>query len=276
MISVSIVIPTYNGEKYIKETINSCLNQSFNNIEIIVVDDCSTDGTVEILKAYGKKITFKKNKKNIGIVKTINKVTLGLESDFFILLGHDDVLSAKHIEVMVKEFDNDTVAVHCNSTVIDGDGKMVRVMWDDDIQKNKTNNYMFELSIHNFISSCGMLHKTVIFKNLNGWDEQYRHYGEWLFYVKELKYGNIKYTTKTRAFYRKHETNITNTFVEKSVKKSLYEYYSRCRESAYKGRKYSFRELVFFNLITLKYFIKKHSNDKFLKDIKFMLKGRFY
>jgi len=254
---VSIIIPTYNAEKYIKEAIDSCLNQSYKHIEILVVDDCSTDGTVEILKSYGDKISLTINKTNHGIVKNLNNMTLGLESDFFIFLGHDDILPSKHIEIMIDEFDNDTVAVHCNSMVIDGDGKEVRISRNDDIQKNKTNNCMFELSINNFISSCGMLHKTDVFNKLNGWDEQYKHYGEWLFYIRELKYGNIKYTTKTKAFYRRHETNITNTFKDKSVKKDLYKYFSMCRKTAYTRCKYDTKEWIWFNLTTLKFFIKK-------------------
>ena len=98
---VSIVIPAYNGEKYIKETLDSWLNQSYEKIEIIVADDCSVDGTVEILKSYGNKIKLTVNKVNQGIVKNINNMTLGLDSDYVIFLGHDDVLPQNHIEIMI-------------------------------------------------------------------------------------------------------------------------------------------------------------------------------
>jgi glycosyltransferase involved in cell wall biosynthesis len=54
---VSIVIPVHNGEKYIKESINSCINQTYPTLEIIVVDDKSTDNTLEILKEYSNQIT---------------------------------------------------------------------------------------------------------------------------------------------------------------------------------------------------------------------------
>lgn len=253
---VSIVIPTYNGEKYLQETVDSCLNQSYENIEIIVVDDCSTDHTVEILKSYGKKIKLIENKTNQGIVKNINNMTLGLDSDYVIFLGHDDILSKDHIEIMISEFDSDTVAVHCNSIIIDKNGDDIEIARDDKVQIQKTGNCMFELSINNFISSCGMLHRVNIFKKLNGWSTDYIHYGEWLFYINELKYGKIKYTTRTKAFYRKHDTNITNTFKDKKVKKTLNKYKQRCRHLAHISNNNTMMENVKFYMNELKLFIK--------------------
>jgi len=243
---VSIIIPTYNGEKYIRESIDSCLNQTYNDIEIIVVDDCSNDSTVEILKTYGNKIKLTINQANQGIVKNLNNMTLGLDSEYFIFLGHDDILPSNHIEVMLNEFDDDTVAVHCNSIVIDGEGKELGLAREDKEQVKKTDNIMFELSIDNFISSCGILHKTEIFKKLNGWDETYKHYGEWLYYIKELEYGKIKYTTNTKAFYRKHDTNITKSFKNKKVLKELSAYKNFCRDLAFSKTKHTLTESIKF------------------------------
>jgi len=253
---VSIIIPTYNGAKYIKETIDSCLNQSYKNIEIIVVDDCSSDSTVDILKSYENRIHLTINKTNQGIVKNLNNMTLGLESEYFIFLGHDDILPTNHIEIMIGEFDDDTIAVHCNSMGIDGNGNETKLIRSDDIQITKTKNCMFELSIDNFISSCGMLHRTDIFQKLNGWDDEYKQYGEWLYYIRELEFGNIKYTTKTKAFYRRHETNITNTFKNKDVKRSLNKYKRVCRNLAHNINKNTTSDNIRYYFNEFKLFIK--------------------
>ena len=69
---VSVVIPVHNGEKYIKESIDSCLNQTYKNIEIIVVDDKSEDRTLEILKEYGQKLTVIPVEKQNGLGNVIN------------------------------------------------------------------------------------------------------------------------------------------------------------------------------------------------------------
>ncbi len=254
---VSIIILVYNGSKYLKETIDSCLSQSYKNIEIIVVDDFSSDNSVDILKSYGDKINLITNKKNQGIVKNINSIGLGLKSEYFIFLGHDDILPTNHIDIMVNEFDGATVAVHCNSIGIDGDGNETKINRNDAVQIKKTKNCMFELSIDNFISSCGMLHKTEIFKKVNGWDEEYKQYGEWLYYIRALEFGEIKYTTKTKSYYRRHETNITNSFKKKEVKVFLDRYKNRCRHLAHSINKNTRSENIIYHFNRFKLFLKR-------------------
>ena len=260
---VLIIIPTYNGEKYIKETIDSCLNQTYKNIEIIVVDDCSTDNTVKILKSYGNKIHLTINKENQGIVKNLNKALLNKDGDYFIFLGHDDILPPKHVEIMVGEFNNDTLFVHCNNMGIDKYGNETGLIRDDDIQIKKTENCLFELSIDNFITSCGMMHRVDVFHKMNGLNEKWKNWAEWLMYVNELGLdkGKAKYTTKTRAFYRRHDTNITYTFTHKDIRKSVKEFKQESRRLAHKLNNNSFNENLkyYYNEIMLptKVFIKQ-------------------
>ena len=134
---------------------------------------------------------------------------------------------------MVQEFEPGVVSVHCNSILINGKDENIGLLSKDLTQIKKSDNCMFELSIANFISSCGMLHKTSVFKKVNGWDESYLHYGEWLYYVKSLEHGRIKYTTNSKAFYRRHETNITNTFRDVGVLRGLHRYMDNCSRLAH-------------------------------------------
>ena len=72
---VSIVLPSYNGERYIKESIDSVLNQSFTNWELIVVNDCSEDGTRRIVEEYAQndsRVTIINNEKNMKLPKSLN------------------------------------------------------------------------------------------------------------------------------------------------------------------------------------------------------------
>ena len=72
--TIDVLLATYNGEKYIKEQIDSILNQSYKNIRLIISDDCSKDKTQEILKEYEKKdnrIELHIQEKNLGVVKNI-------------------------------------------------------------------------------------------------------------------------------------------------------------------------------------------------------------
>ena len=73
---VSICIPTYNGEKYLKECLDSCIDQTFKNYEIIICDDCSSDGTIKIIEEYSEKFPQLKlfiNDKNLGLVGNWNQ-----------------------------------------------------------------------------------------------------------------------------------------------------------------------------------------------------------
>jgi len=264
---VTIVIPTYNGEKYIQETIESCINQTYENINIVVIDDNSTDNTLKVIKQYSDEIKIIENKKNQGLPKNINQVILNDNSDFFIYLGHDDILPINHVELMLQEFESDTVGVHCNNMAIDKNGKELWLTRNNEIQYRKTKDILYYLSLDNFISIAGMMHRTSAFKKNNGWDDSYDLYGEWLYYINILKYGNIKYTIKSKIYYRIHDTNITKKLYSNKEKvQSFYKYKRRCRQLAYKNVNLS---------ISQKFIYYKNYFFYYLRYIKALIKSVF-
>lgn len=96
---VSVLVPSYNHEKYILDCVESVLGQSYDNIELIVIDDYSTDRTYEIVKSVAKRCEERgfhfyceKNKENIGVTKTYNKLLQLANGKFIKLLGSDDIL----------------------------------------------------------------------------------------------------------------------------------------------------------------------------------------
>lgn len=97
---VSIVIPVYNGSKYMREAIDSALGQTYPNIEVIVVNDGSTDDTEEIALSYGNKVRYY-SKENGGVSSALN---IGLEKmtgEYFQFLPHDDILQPQKIEKQI-------------------------------------------------------------------------------------------------------------------------------------------------------------------------------
>lgn len=256
-VDVGIIIPSYNGRKFIEKTINSCLDQTYESISIIIIDDCSTDDTKDLLSIYKGRVTLLFNEDNLGIVKSINRAMEKVNSKYFLLLGHDDVLPKNHIELMLSEFEPGVVGVHCNSIIINNFDEETGFARNDKEQNGKTNNCLFELSLDNFISSCGMLHRTSIFKKIKGWDESYLHYGEWLYYIRALDHGIIKYSTKTKAYYRRHDTNITNTFKDKDVVKKLNDYKNTCRRRAFRNNNNSVLESLKYLINNVKLTIRR-------------------
>lgn len=232
----SILIPVYNGELFLEKTIKSCLNQSLiDNIEIIVVDDCSNDSSFEIMQKLAfshPNIIALKNENNMGINKTVNKAALLAKGKYMMFLGHDDMLRPNHVEIMTNEFDDEISFVHCNSDLIDKDDNIYGMGADDNEQLKKTKNIKYYLALGNVTHSTGAIIRKSFFDNVGGWDEKYLNYGEWLLWIKLASAGKVKYSTKIKAFYRRHDTNITNSFEDKNFKPELLKYYEDCRQTA--------------------------------------------
>jgi glycosyltransferase involved in cell wall biosynthesis len=243
---VSIIIPTYNGEKYIKETIDSCLNQTYGNIEILVIDDCSTDSSVNIINSYCDMIHLIQNKENHGLSKSINQAAKSSQGDYLLFLGHDDMLRPNHIEVMLHEFDKNTAFVHCNADLIDGNGVIFGVGRDDVSQMKMNDEINFSLAKDNFIHSTGAVIQKEYFVNVNGWSEQYKNYGEWLLWLKLANIGKVKYTSKVRALYRRHNTNMTNSFHSRNVRTGLIKYKKFCQDYGRQLNKSFYRRVYLF------------------------------
>lgn len=99
---VSIVIPVYNGANYVAEAIESALNQTYKNIEIIVVNDGSTDNTEEVVKSYGDKVRYF-CKENGGTSTALNLAIKNMKGEYFSWLSHDDMYYPKKIFYQIEE-----------------------------------------------------------------------------------------------------------------------------------------------------------------------------
>ena len=97
---VSAVIPVYNGSNYLREAINSVLNQTYSNIEVIVVDDGSTDDTWTIIQSYGDKIRGF-HKENGGVSSALNLAIDNMKGEWFAWLSHDDLWLSNKIEMQI-------------------------------------------------------------------------------------------------------------------------------------------------------------------------------
>lgn len=148
---VSIVIPVHNGEKYIKESIDSCLNQTYKNIEIIVVDDKSEDRTLEILKEYGQKLTVIPVEKQNGLGNVINIGIRESKGKYIARMDADDIMYPTRIEKQVQylESNPNCVAIGGQIDIIDENSNITShreyAIEDRDIKKNR---FLFQPFAH--------------------------------------------------------------------------------------------------------------------------------
>ncbi len=125
---VTIGVTCYNNEKYVKTCIDSILNQTYENIEVIVVDDCSTDNSVPLLLEYGDTLTLIRHETNTGgLLQGRKDVLAAATGEFVHHLDADDFLEPEFAERLVEEFLKDPALdwVASNLNVVDDQGKLV-------------------------------------------------------------------------------------------------------------------------------------------------------
>lgn len=126
---VSICVPNYNGGKYIYESITSILNQTYKNIEVLFLDNCSTDNSITVISKFkDKRLKIYKNKKNQGYSKNINK-GINLSKGKYSAIYHSDDIYDKRIveeQVAVLEKSKSIGGVFTLSNIINNQGKFIR------------------------------------------------------------------------------------------------------------------------------------------------------
>lgn len=128
---LSIGLPVYNGEKFIKEAIDSVLAQTFEDFELIISDNASTDKTEEICRAYAAKnqrIRYYRNQKNIGCARNFNRIFELSSGEYFKWVAHDDLHAPNFLTKCIQVLDQDPSVILCHSKVyfIDEHGKFLQ------------------------------------------------------------------------------------------------------------------------------------------------------
>ena len=144
---VSVVIPVYNSEKFLEECMNSILTQSYRNIEIIAVDDGSTDASSDILERYSDKISII-SQKNQGLASALNLGISKMKGDWFKWFSPDDVMHSNTIETLIDEAKNhsDNTILYSNWNIIDDTGNILREFHESDY--NELSEFDFNLRLH--------------------------------------------------------------------------------------------------------------------------------
>lgn len=219
---VSIVIPVYNAEKYLKESIESALNQTYKNIEIIAVDDGSSDNSLKILESFNDKIKII-SKKNGGTASALNKGIKKMTGQWFKWLSADDVLYPNAIEELMKEVekikDKKNTILYTNYDIIDSNSNVIRQF----IEPNNNNLSSFDFNVillDHYIGNgtTSLIHKSALdeygqFDENIGFAEDYEL---WLRFC--LLYNCRLYLVpKILAQYRVHGTQMTAKKMNKAL-----------------------------------------------------------
>lgn len=222
---ISVLLPTYNGAKFITKSIDSVLKQAFNDLELIVVDDGSTDYTAEIIEEFMRKderIVFIRNKENLGIQKTLNKGLGITKGEYVARIDDDDVWSdSGKLEAQVRFLDehSDHVLVGTGVIMVDEEREELFRFLQPIDDKAIRDRMLFK--------SCFM-HSAVLFRReivleLGGYSEREEHkhiedYQLWLELGKQGKLANLPiYGTK----FMIRNGAISATYKEEQFKRNI-------------------------------------------------------
>lgn len=204
---VSVIIPTYNRSNYLEKTILSVINQTYKNLEIIIVDDGSTDNYAqEICSKYKKCIYLRK--KNGGVSSARNFGVKNAKGIYIAFLDDDDLWLNTKIEEQVKVLDNssDVDCVHGPVAVIDENEKKTGVIYGASQNKiDKRSGYVFwnALGVWLVKASTPVMRKDVFQNNLS-FDEELEVGEDTDFYQRMFYNHKVKYINKILTYYRVH------------------------------------------------------------------------
>jgi len=215
---VSIVIPVYNAERYLKECIESALNQTYKDIEVIAVDDGSTDGSPEILNGYSDKIKII-TKKNGGTASALNAGINRMQGEWFKWLSADDVLLPTAIEDLIStanelgKKDAHRCIFYANHEIIDSNSKKIDSFFEPNLgglNDFERNIILLDHFIGNAIS--GFFHKS-IFEKCGLFDEEIGFSEDYEFWLRCcILHGYRLYSIpKFTARGRVHSQQLTRT-----------------------------------------------------------------
>lgn len=125
---ISVLMPAYNVERYVKKAISTILDQTYPHIELLIIDDCSKDKTPQVIRSFtDPRIKFSHNEKNLGYLKTSNKLFDMAKGEFIAFQDADDYSDVTRLEVQMKEFDKDPSLAVCgtNFTGVREDGELM-------------------------------------------------------------------------------------------------------------------------------------------------------
>lgn len=220
---ISIALASYNGEKYIREQLDSILSQTIQDFEVVVCDDASTDNTWSILEEYAEKdsrFRIYKNKENLGFKKNFEKAISLCKGNYIALSDQDDVWKDNHLKIL---FDNiNTYYIVCgNSEIVDENGKSTgrtlrsNMSFDVIDLPDTLKPYRLLYFASPYQGSAMLIRKDFFSKALPIPDNALSH-DAWFASLATF-YGGIKYIDETVLHYRRHDNNVSGISKKKTL-----------------------------------------------------------
>lgn len=212
---ISIALATYNGERFIRQQMDSILAQTLSDFEVVICDDCSADSTIQILTEYASadsRIKIFKNEHNLGFKKNFEKIISLCKGEFIAFCDQDDIWEPDHLQILIQEIDsNDCVCG--NALLIDSKGDSLRQTMREIIPirilpQNTEDFFSHEVYGNIVQGAASMIRQSLVKEILPIPDSVVYH--DWWIALNASKNNGCKYVDRIILKYRQHESSITN------------------------------------------------------------------
>ena len=208
---IDILMATYNGEKYLVEQLDSIINQTYHNWNLLIRDDNSTDKTLEIIQNYHKKDKrikiLKDNKGNLGIVRNFEELLKSSESEFIMFSDQDDIWVENKLDMylkMIEKIKNKGFMIHSDAILFDKNKS--NILKDTFISKKAINRGLKNVFFNYFVQGATILISKEIKNFILPFPKEVYLHDRYIHLISELFFERI-FVNKALIYYRQHGDN---------------------------------------------------------------------
>lgn len=227
---VSVAIPAYNGEAFIREAVKSVLSQTYSDFELLIVDDRSTDATFDVIRSIADpRIRVTRNDERLGLPRNWNRCLSLAKGEYLCLFHQDDVMLPGNLEKKVQCLTSDPglAFVHSSAELkVEKSAPTPPIDWiegasEDFVQEGKF--YFYKLLFRgNVICAPTVMARRQRFLDLGGFDDELSFTSDYEMWLKLCLDGRVAFLSQPLIRYRWHEKNASHEFrYERGVEESL-------------------------------------------------------
>ncbi|WP_113651715.1 glycosyltransferase family 2 protein [Pedobacter namyangjuensis] len=214
--TISVAIATYNGSKYLGQLMESLLQQTVIPDEIFIVDDCSVDDTLEIIKSYNDKYPFIRyivNKVNLGAIESFKLAVSNCNGVYTALCDQDDIWKPNKLEISIKtlkeiDIENKPALIYTDLSIIDNQGGLSKISFWESLGMCPERESFKSSMYGNIATGCTMVFNKHMKREMLLMPETVLMHDHWLAMIA-YGFGNIKAVNLSTVFYRSHAESVT-------------------------------------------------------------------
>lgn len=214
---VSVVMPIYNAERYVEEALSSIINQTYKNLEIIIVNDCSSDSSMRIIgQMDDPRIIIINNKTNLGVAASLNRGFMEARGNYIARMDSDDIAELDRISLQVNYMEENPNVVVCGTAIrFIGNKKGTRIFQNQ--YKRILVDLMFQCAL---CHPTVMLRRKILIDNGLNYEEDFEKAEDYRLWTRCSQYGAIGNIEDVGLNYRVHDSQVSNVYKKKQDKAS--------------------------------------------------------